>query len=81
MFLENILNFSIRILAVLAAGAPHVAAFMADECLWAMPDIDSLDYTMKEYMRFSAAVDECVERLKSQGKNAAIFTFHDCSRR
>ena len=54
---------------------------MADECLWAMPDIDSLDYTMKEYMRFSAAVDECVERLKSQGKNAAIFTFHDCSRR
>jgi len=53
--------------AVLAAGAPHIAPFMADECLLAMPDVDSLDYTMKEYMRFVEYVKACVERLNSQG--------------
>lgn len=54
--------------AVLAAGAPHAAPFMADECLLAMPEVDSLDYTMKEYMRFVEYVNACVERLNSQGK-------------
>ena len=56
-------------LAVLAAGAPHMAPFMADECLLAMPEVDGLDYTMKEYMRYVEYVKECVERLNSQGKN------------
>lgn len=41
---------------------------MADECLLAMPDVDSLDYTMKEYMRFVEYVKACVERLNSSGK-------------
>jgi hypothetical protein len=53
---------------VLAAGAPHLAPFMADECLLAMPDHDSLDYTMKEYMRFVEYAQNCAERLKKQGK-------------
>jgi len=53
--------------AVLAAGAPHLAPFMADECLLAMPDHDSLDYTMKEYMRFVEYAQNCAERLKKQG--------------
>merc|ERR1712018_919030 len=53
--------------AVLAAGAPHMAPFMADECLLAMPDVESLDYTMREYMRFVDYVKACVERLNSQG--------------
>jgi hypothetical protein len=56
--------------AVLAAGAPHLAPFMADECLLAMPDGESLDYTMKEYMRFVEYVQNCVERLTKQGKSA-----------
>merc|ERR1711976_795882 len=37
--------------AVLAAGSPHMAPYMADECLLAM-GVESLDYTMKEYMRY-----------------------------
>merc|ERR1711874_693588 len=52
--------------AVMAAGAPHAAPFMADECLLAMPEIDSLDYTMKEYMRYVDYVKVCVDRLNSQ---------------
>ena len=55
-------------LAVLAAGAPQMAPFMADECLLAMPDVDSLDYTMKEYMRFVEYVKACVDRLNGDGK-------------
>jgi len=41
---------------------------MADECLLAMPDGESLDYTMKEYMRFVEYVQAVVERLKAQGE-------------
>lgn len=59
--------------AVLAAGAPHLAPFMADECLLAMPDGENLDYTMKEYMRFVEYVQGCVERLKVQGKQHLCF--------
>jgi hypothetical protein len=54
---------------VLAAGAPHIAPFMADECLLAMPDVDSLDYTMKEYMRYVEYVKGCVERLNTHSGN------------
>merc|ERR1719376_159406 len=53
--------------AVLAAGAPELAPFMADECLLAMPDVDSLDYTMKEYMNYVEHIKACVERLNQQG--------------
>jgi len=60
--------------AVLAAGAPHIAPFMADECLLAMPEVDGLDYTMKEYMRFVEYVKSCVERLNSLG--GTTFTPH-----
>merc|ERR1712001_696178 len=55
--------------AVLAAGAPHIAPFMADECLLSMPEVDGLDYTMKEYMRYVDYVKECAERLNSQNPN------------
>ena len=51
----------------MAAGAPHAAPFMADECLLAMPEIDSLDYTMKEYMRYVDYVKVCVDRLNTLG--------------
>ena len=51
----------------MAAGAPHLAPFMADECLLAMPDGEALDYTMKEYMRFVEYVMTVVDRLKLQG--------------
>ena len=57
----------------MAAGAPHAAPFMADECLLAMPEIDSLDYTMKEYMRFVEYVKACVDRLNGEGKKILNF--------
>jgi len=52
--------------AVIAAAAPEVAPFMADECLLSMPDIEGIDYTMKEYMKYVEKTKECVERLNSQ---------------
>jgi len=60
--------------AVLAAGAPHLAPFMADECLWAMPDVDSLDYTIKEYMSFIEHMKACAERINENG--ASNWTPH-----
>jgi len=53
--------------AVLAAGAPEVAPFMADECLLSMPDIEGIDYTTKEYLKLVEKTKECVDRLNSQG--------------
>jgi len=53
--------------AVLAAGAPEVAPFMADECLMSMPEVEGIDYTMKEYMKLVAKTKECVDRLNAQG--------------
>jgi len=53
--------------AVLAAGAPEVAPFMADECLMSMPDAEGIDYTMKEYMKLVEQTKQCVLRLNAQG--------------
>merc|ERR1712121_524570 len=53
--------------AVLAAGAPEVAPFMADECLLSMPDMEGIDYTTKEYLKLVEKTKECVDRLNSQG--------------
>merc|ERR1712038_466176 len=70
--------------AVLAAGAPHLAPFMADECLWAMPDVDSLDYTIKEYMSYIEHMKACSERINENGASnwtphrveLAVWTFY-----
>jgi len=53
--------------AVLAAGVPEIAPFMADECLLSLPEIEGIDYTLKEYLRLVEKTNECVERLNSQG--------------
>ena len=55
--------------AVLAAMAPELAPFMADEMLLSMPDVEGIDYTMKEYMRMVEKTKECVDRLNAQGEN------------
>merc|ERR1712172_233833 len=62
--------------AVLAAGRPDVAPFMADECIMSMPEYDGLDYTMKEYMRYVEYVKTCVERLNSQSPADPKYTPH-----
>jgi hypothetical protein len=66
--------------AVLAAGAPELAPFMADECLLAMPDMEGIDYTMKEYMKLVEKTRECVERLNSQGDQFATFLINRSKR-
>jgi len=53
--------------AVLAAGCPELAPFMADECLLSMGDTEGIDYTMKEYMKLVAKTQACVDRLNEQG--------------
>lgn len=53
--------------AVLAAGAPQLAPFMADECLLSLPEIEGIDYTLKEYLRLVEKTKECVDRLNAEG--------------
>lgn len=52
--------------ALLAAAAPDLAPFMADECLMAIPDFESIDYTTKEYLKFVQHIQTTVERLNSE---------------
>jgi len=47
--------------------APDLAPFMADECLLSMPEVEGIDYTMKEYMKLVEKTNKCVERLNAQG--------------
>lgn len=49
--------------ALLAAASPETAPFMADECLMAIPDIEGIDYTTKEYLKFANHIKAAVERL------------------
>ena len=42
-----------------------MAPFMADECLLALPEVDGLDYTMKEYNRLVEHINACVTRLNA----------------
>ena len=53
-------------LAVLAAMAPELAPFMADECLLSMPEVEGIDYTMKEYNKMLEELTKCRDRLISQ---------------
>lgn len=58
----------IYFLALLAAAAPDKAPFMADECLKAIPAIEGIDYTAKEYLNFVAHIQNTVERLNGECK-------------
>lgn len=52
--------------ALLAAAAPDSAPFMADECLMAIPEIEGIDYTTKEYLNFVQHIQATVERLNTE---------------
>ncbi|XP_006816334.1 uncharacterized protein LOC100371869 [Saccoglossus kowalevskii] len=52
--------------AVLAAGAPDQAAFMADESMLAFPELTPLEYTLKQYMRYIEVVNKIVKRLHKE---------------
>uniref|UniRef100_A0A6M2DN64 Uncharacterized protein n=1 Tax=Xenopsylla cheopis TaxID=163159 RepID=A0A6M2DN64_XENCH len=49
--------------ALLCAAAPETAPFMADECLMAIPEIEGIDYTTKEYLNFVSHIQATVNRL------------------
>ena len=76
---ENLVNVDLLLTwfcsAVLAAGCPELAPFMADECLLSMGDTEGIDYTMKEYMKLVAKTQACVDRLNEQGENIFFAWF------
>lgn len=52
--------------ALLAAACPETAPFMADECLMAIPEFESIDYTVKEYLKFVTYIQQAVDRLNKE---------------
>ncbi|KAJ8664961.1 hypothetical protein QAD02_006623 [Eretmocerus hayati] len=62
--------------ALLAAASPENAPFMADECLMAIPEIEGIDYTTKEYLNFVQHIQNTVERLNKQNTNGSVWTPH-----
>ena len=56
---------------MLAAAAPEIAPFMADECLMAIPDIEGIDYTAKEYLKYVQLIRTVVDRLNAESQNSA----------
>ncbi|XP_018326431.1 uncharacterized protein LOC108737820 [Agrilus planipennis] len=54
--------------ALLAAASPESAPFMADECLMAIPEIEGIDYTTKEYLKFVNHIQTAVDRLNKNVK-------------
>ncbi|XP_063904144.1 uncharacterized protein LOC135123437 [Zophobas morio] len=56
--------------ALLAAACPESAPFMADECLLAIPDIEGIDYTTKEYLKFVSHIQAVAERLNKAAKES-----------
>ena len=64
-------SFFLFDVAVLAAAAPEIAPFMADECLMAIPDIEGIDYTAKEYLKYVQHIRTVVDRLNAENQNSA----------
>jgi len=55
--------------AVLAAAAPEIAPFMADECLMSIPGIEGIDYSAKEYLKYVQHIRTVVDRLNAECPN------------
>lgn len=67
--------------ALLAAACPESAPFMADECLMAIPDIEGIDYTTKEYLKFVQHINSVADRLNkanldSKRPDAVVWSPH-----
>lgn len=52
--------------ALLAAAIPEAAPFMADEVLQAIPDIEGIDYTTREYLKLVTHIESTRNRLNSE---------------
>lgn len=55
--------------AVLAAGAPDQAAFMADEAVESVPGLKPIQYTAKHYALY---LNKMVERTKTLNKGEIV---------
>uniref|UniRef100_T1JN19 Uncharacterized protein n=1 Tax=Strigamia maritima TaxID=126957 RepID=T1JN19_STRMM len=55
--------------AILAAASPECAPFMADECVLCMPNVDSVDYTVQEYLSFARQIQTVAGRLNECDKS------------
>lgn len=62
--------------ALLAAACPEGAPFMADECLMAIPEIEGIDYTTKEYLKFVNHIKAVVERLNKNSDGSIKWSPH-----
>nr|XP_060642263.1 uncharacterized protein LOC132781808 isoform X1 [Anolis sagrei ordinatus]XP_060642264.1 uncharacterized protein LOC132781808 isoform X1 [Anolis sagrei ordinatus] len=49
--------------AILTAGAPDTAAFMADEVLESIPGLSPVQYTLKHYLLYLDKIQSCAEKL------------------
>ncbi|MCL4126466.1 UNVERIFIED_CONTAM: hypothetical protein GTU68_064716 [Idotea baltica] len=56
---------------ILTAGNPELCGFMADECLMAIPEIESIDYTTKELLNFVEQLKIAAQRLNKEGGNGS----------
>ncbi|XP_069163714.1 streptococcal hemagglutinin isoform X2 [Procambarus clarkii] len=54
---------------ILTAGCPELCAFMADECLLAIPEIEGIDYTTKELLNFVEQLKAAANRLNKEGSS------------
>ncbi|XP_076448435.1 uncharacterized protein LOC143285078 [Babylonia areolata] len=52
--------------AVLAAGAPHLAPFMADESMLALPGLQPLSYTLPAFLDFAKQMSDIANSLQKQ---------------
>lgn len=62
--------------ALLSVAAPELAPFMADECLLSIPDMENIDYTTKEYLKFVELIQGLVNRLNSEKNCSEEWTPH-----
>ena len=68
-------NSDLCYVAILAAAAPDIAPFMADECLLAIPEIEGIDYTTKEYLNFVWHIQNTSDRLSKECTYTKIHKF------
>ncbi|ETE64724.1 hypothetical protein L345_09511, partial [Ophiophagus hannah] len=61
--------------AILAAGAPAIAAFMADEVMEILPGLAPLQYTLKHYLLYMDKIQSCVKKL-NKGNTTETWTAH-----
>lgn len=62
--------------ALLAAAAPDIAPFMAEECLKGIPgNEEGLNFTTKEYLNFVSQMQSAADRLSKESDNGS-WTLH-----